>query len=186
LTLKLAIPLSNKFEGVRIIMIPRKLRIVGVGDSTTVGAPKFLSPRESPHLEWKPNVVEERAIKKLIRFADDLKARLHISHISTAEAVSLVRKAKNKRVNITVETCPHYLTLTGKDMKKLGAYLKMNPPLKTAHDLKALWKGLRDGTVDLVTSEHASGERSEKEVGWKDIWKAWGAYRRLKPCYQSF
>ena len=126
------------------------------------------------HLEWKPNTVEERAIKKVIRFAYDLKARLHISHISTAEAVGLVRKAKRKRVNVTVETCPHYLTLTGKDMKKLGPYLKMNPSLKTIHDLKALWSGLRDGTVDLVTSEHAPGERSEKDVGWKNIWKAWG------------
>ena len=102
-----------------------------------------------------------------------MKAHLHISHISTAQAVSLVRKAKRKRVNVTVETCPHYLTFTGKDMKKLGPYLKMNPSLKTVHDLEALWKGLQDGTVDLVTSEHAPGERSEKEVGWKDIWKAW-------------
>jgi dihydroorotase (multifunctional complex type) len=126
------------------------------------------------HLEWKTNAVEERAIKKSIRFADDLRTRIHISHISTAESVGLVRKAKKKRVNITVETCPHYLTLTGKDMKKLGPYLKMNPPLKTAHDLEVLWRGLRDGTVDLVTSEHAPGERSEKEVGWRDIWKAWG------------
>jgi len=126
------------------------------------------------HLEWKPNPVEERAIKKVIHFAHDVKARLHISHISTAEAVRLIRKAKNERVNVTVETCPHYLTLTGKDMKKLGPYLKMNPSLKTVRDLEALWSGLRDGTVDLVTSEHAPGERSEKEVGWKDIWKAWG------------
>jgi len=126
------------------------------------------------HLEWKTNAVEEHAIKKSLRFARDLKARLHISHMSTAQAVSLVRKAKRARVNVTVETCPHYLTFTGKDMKKLGPYLKMNPSLKTVHDLEALWKGLRDGTVDLVTSEHAPGERSEKEVGWKDIWKAWG------------
>jgi len=126
------------------------------------------------HLEWKPNAVEERAIKKVIHFADDLKARLHISHMSTAEAVGLVRKAKRERIKVTVETCPHYLTLTGKDMKKLGPYLKMNPSLKTPHDLEALWKGLRDGTVDMVTSEHAPGERSEKEVGWNDIWKAWG------------
>ncbi|HUO42881.1 MAG TPA: dihydroorotase family protein [Methylomirabilota bacterium] len=126
------------------------------------------------HLEWKPNIVEERAIKKVIRWAEDLKARLHISHISTAEAVGMVRRAKGKRVNVTVETCPHYLTLTGKDMRKLGPYLKMNPSLKTGRDLIALWSGLRDGTVDLVTSEHAPGERSEKEIGWRDIWKAWG------------
>jgi len=126
------------------------------------------------HLEWKPNAVEERAIRKIIGFAHDLKARLHISHMSTAQAVSLVRKAKRKRVNVTAETCPHYLTFTGKDMKNLGPYLKMNPSLKTVHDLEALWKGLQDGAVDLVTSEHAPGERSEKEIGWEDIWKAWG------------
>ncbi len=136
----------------------------------------MLEKRKDPmaHLEWKSNAVEERAIKKIIGFAHDLKARLHISHMSTAQAVSLVRKAKRKRINVTVETCPHYLTFTGKDMKKLGPYLKMNPSLKTVHDLQALWKGLEDGTVDLVTSEHAPGERSEKEIGWEDIWKAWG------------
>ena len=126
------------------------------------------------HLEWKPNDVEEQAVKKVIHMTQGLGARLHISHISTAETVGLIRKAKNKRINVTVETCPHYLTLTGKDMRRLGPYLKMNPPLKAARDLAALWNGLRDGTVDLVTSEHAPGERSEKEIGWRDIWKAWG------------
>jgi len=126
------------------------------------------------HLEWKPNIVEDRAIKKAIHMTQDLKARLHISHISTAEAVGTVRRAKIKHVNVTVETCPHYLSLTGKDMRKLGPYLKMNPSLKTSRDLMALWGGLRDGTIDLVTSEHAPGERSEKEIGWRDIWEAWG------------
>ena len=59
-------------------------------------------------------------------------------------------------------------------MKKQGPYLKVNPSLKSPRDLQALWKGLRDGTIDMVTSEHAPGERAEKEVGWADIWKAWG------------
>jgi len=126
------------------------------------------------HLEWKPNLVEARAIKKAIHMTQHLKARLHISHISTAEAVGTVRRAKTEHVNVTVETCPHYLSFTGKDMRKLGPYLKMNPSLKTARDLVSLWSGLRDGTIDLVTSEHAPGERSEKEIGWTDIWKAWG------------
>jgi dihydroorotase-like cyclic amidohydrolase len=59
-------------------------------------------------------------------------------------------------------------------MRKQGPYLKMNPSLKGPRDVHALWKGLRDGTIDMVTSEHAPGERAEKEVGWTDIWKAWG------------
>ncbi len=134
------------------------------------------SGRKDPmaHLEWKPNVAEERAVRKAVEFARGIGARLHISHMSTAEGVQIVGKAKRRRVKVTAETCPHYLTLTRKDMKKQGPYLKMNPSLKGPKDLQALWKGLRDGTVDVVTSEHAPGERAEKEVGWTDIWKGWG------------
>jgi len=126
------------------------------------------------HAEWKPNLAEEVAVKKLIQFARDIGARVHISHLSTHEGVEAIRKAKHEGVKITAETCPHYLTFTRKDMKKQGPYLKMNPSLKGPKDVAALWRGLRDGTVDIVTSEHAPGTRAEKEPGWKDIWKAWG------------
>jgi allantoinase len=126
------------------------------------------------HAEWKPNLAEELAVKKLIQFARGISARIHISHLSTREGVEAVRKAKRQGVRITAETCPHYLTFTRKDMKKQGPYLKMNPSLKGAKDVDALWRGLRDGAVDIVTSEHAPGTRAEKEPGWKDIWKAWG------------
>jgi len=126
------------------------------------------------HAEWKPNVAEERAVRKVVEFSRTLKARVHISHISTREGVEIVRKNKRRRVRVTAETCPHYLTFTRGDMKKQGPYLKMNPSLKGPRDVQALWKGLRDGTIDMVTSEHAPGERAEKEVGWADIWKAWG------------
>lgn len=126
------------------------------------------------HVEWKPNVAEERAVRKVVEFSRALKARVHISHISTREGVEIVRKNKRRRVKVTAETCPHYLTFTRGDMKKQGPYLKMNPSLKGPRDVQALWKGLRDGTIDMVTSEHAPGERAEKEVGWTDIWKAWG------------
>lgn len=126
------------------------------------------------HTEWKPNVAEERAVRKIVEFSRALKARLHISHMSTREGVEIVRQNKRLRVRVTAETCPHYLTFTRADMKKQGPYLKMNPSLKGPKDVQALWEGLRDGTVDMVTSEHAPGERVEKEVGWTDIWKAWG------------
>jgi dihydroorotase-like cyclic amidohydrolase len=94
--------------------------------------------------------------------------------MSTAEGTALVRNAKRKRVKVTAETCPHYLTFTRKDLRKQGPYLKMSPSLKGPRDVLALWRGLRDGTVDIVTSEHAPGTREEKEVGWNDIWQAWG------------
>jgi len=125
------------------------------------------------HLEWKPNIAEARAVQRAVAFAKGIYARLHISHLSTAEAVQIVKRAKKMRVKVTAETCPHYLTFTRKDMKRQGPYLKMNPSLKGPADVKALWTGLRTGAVDMVSSEHAPGQRSEKEIGWVDIWKAW-------------
>jgi dihydroorotase-like cyclic amidohydrolase len=86
----------------------------------------------------------------------------------------LITSAKREKVNVTAETCPHYLSLTRADVLKLGPYLKMNPPLKTEADVLALWRGLSNGTVDMITSEHAPGEADEKEVGWENIWDAWG------------
>jgi len=135
-----------------------------------------VSGRKDPmaHTEWKPNIAEARAVRKVVDYAQSLRARVHISHMSSAGGVTIVKAAKKARVKVTTETCPHYLTLTRKDMRKQGPYLKMNPSLKGSRDVQALWKGLRDGSVDIVTSEHAPGTREEKEVGWKDIWAAWG------------
>jgi len=126
------------------------------------------------HNESKPNAVEEKAIREAIELARTARSKLHISHMSTSEGVSLVAAAKREKVNVSAETCPHYLTLTRTDVLKLGPYLKMSPPLKTEADVLALWRGLANGTVDMISSEHAPGEADEKEVGWENIWDAWG------------
>jgi len=126
------------------------------------------------HNESKPNAVEEKAIREAIELARTARSQLHISHMSTREGVGLVAAAKRKEVAVSAETCPHYLTLTRADVLKLGPYLKMSPPLKTEGDVLALWRGLADGTVDMISSEHAPGEADEKEIGWENIWDAWG------------
>lgn len=136
----------------------------------------MLNGRKDPmaHAEWKPNIAEERAVRKVVDYAQSLQARVHISHLSSAEGASVIEAAKRAKVKVTTETCPNYLTFTRKDMKKQGPYLKMNPSLKGPRDMQTLWWALRNGTVDIVTSEHAPGTREEKEVGWTDIWRAWG------------
>jgi allantoinase len=126
------------------------------------------------HNESKPNAVEEKAIKDAINIALATRSKLHISHMSTSEGVRLIASAKREKANVTTETCPHYLSLTRADVLKLGPYLKMSPPLKTEADMLALWRGLANGTVDMITSEHAPGEADEKEIGWENIWDAWG------------
>jgi len=125
------------------------------------------------HNESRPNAVEEKAIKDAVGIARATRSKLHISHMSTSEGVHLIASAKRQKVNVTAETCPHYLSLTRADVLKLGPYLKMNPPLKTEADVLALWRGLANGTVDMITSEHAPGEADEKETGWENIWDAW-------------
>jgi allantoinase len=126
------------------------------------------------HNESKPNAVEEKAVREAIELARTARSKLHISHMSTSEGVSLVAAAKREKIRVSAETCPHYLTLTRADVLKLGPYLKMSPPLKTEADVLALWRGLANGTVDMISSEHAPGEADEKEVGWENIWDAWG------------
>ena len=125
------------------------------------------------HAESRPNIVEKKAITKAVDLAAKAKAHLHISHVSTKEGARILRDSKKKGANVTGETCPHYLTFTKEDLRKYGPYLKVNPPLKSRMDRLSLWRSLREGWLDIVTSEHAPGLLEEKEVGWKDIWSAW-------------
>ena len=126
------------------------------------------------HNESRPSIAEERAVSHAISLASPTGVHLHISHLTTRGGVKLVEDAKRDGVRVTTETCPHYLIFTKHDVQRHGPYLKVNPPLKSREDLNALWNGLKTGTIDIVTSEHAPGTRDEKEIGWKDIWQAWG------------
>lgn len=126
------------------------------------------------HNESRPNIAEERAVSHAISLASPTGVHLHISHLTTKEGVKLIQDAKRDGLHVTTETCPHYLIFTKDDVQRYGPYLKVNPPLKSSGDLNALWNGLKAGTIDIVTSEHAPGTRDEKEIGWRDIWQAWG------------
>lgn len=126
------------------------------------------------HNESRPSIAEERAVSHAISLASPTGVHLHISHLTTRGGVKLIEDAKRDGVHVTTETCPHYLIFTKHDVQRQGPYLKVNPPLKSKEDLNALWNGLKAGTIDIVTSEHAPGTRDEKEIGWKDIWQACG------------
>lgn len=88
----------------------------------------------------------------------------HVCHISTAESVDLIRKAKARGVNVTCETGPHYLTLCEDDLQEDGRF-KMNPPLRSASDRAALLEGLKDGTIDVIATDHAPHTAGEKSRG---------------------
>ena len=90
--------------------------------------------------------------------------RYHVCHISTARSVELIREAKASGVRVTCETGPHYLTLCEDDLQEEGRF-KMNPPLRTAADREALIEGLRDGTIDVIATDHAPHSAEEKSRG---------------------
>jgi len=124
------------------------------------------------HCESRPNIAEALAVHQAVGIAEMIGAKLHLLHISTREAVQIIRSAKARGVRVTAETCPHYLYFTKEDMQRLGAYGKYNPPARSHEDIIALWEGLRDGTIDAIVSDHAPHAREEKDAGREDIWRA--------------
>ena len=107
--------------------------------------------------EWKQ-------IERDIELAKKTGCAYHVCHISTKESVDLIRQAKKDGVNITCETCPHYLVLSDKDLKEHGRF-KMNPPLRDESDKKALIQGVLDGTIDMIATDHAPHSAEEKSKG---------------------
>lgn len=104
---------------------------------------------------------EWREIERDINLAEETGVRLHICHISTAEGVDLVRDAKKRGVKVTCETAPHYLWFTDEDLENTGRW-KMNPPLRSEYDRRALLKGVKDGTIDVIATDHAPHTEAEK------------------------
>jgi len=108
---------------------------------------------------------EETAMaERDVRLAKELDARVHIAHISTAETVDIIRKAKAAGVKVTAETCPHYFSLTSEEVEKQGANACMNPPLRTKKDVEAIIEGLCDGTIDAIATDHAPHSAQEKSL----------------------
>jgi len=108
------------------------------------------------------NLSEDLAIARDIMVAEETGCRLHICHVSTKGGVDVIRRAKARGVKVTAETCPHYFMLTEEDVIFYGANAKMNPPLRTAEDVKAIIEALQDGTLDCISTDHAPHSAEEK------------------------
>ena len=107
--------------------------------------------------EWKQ-------IERDLRLAKETGCAYHVCHISTKESVDIIRKAKAEGVNVTCETGPHYLVMDDSDLQEEGRF-KMNPPLRGKEDREALIKGIQDGTIDMIATDHAPHSAEEKSKG---------------------
>ncbi len=121
----------------------------------------FVSTRVG--LNGIPNIAEDIITMRDIMIAEYVHGRVHFAHVSTKGAVDLIRQAKDKGICVTAEVTPHHLTLTDEIIATYNPNYKMNPPLRTAEDVEALYKGLKDGTIDVIATDHAPHTIEDKE-----------------------
>jgi dihydroorotase len=110
-----------------------------------------------------PAAAEEVMVARNILLAQLTGARLHLPHVSTAGSVRMVREAKARGIRVTAEACPHHFTLTEEAVRGFKTEAKMNPPLRTWPDVQALKEGLKDGTIDVIATDHAPHAAQDKE-----------------------
>jgi allantoinase len=123
-------------------------------------------------LASRPIEAELEAIARVLAMAEETGAALHIVHVSSGKGVALAADARVRGVDVSIETCPHYLTFTSDDLDRLGVIAKCAPPFRDAIERDALWAALADGTIDIVASDHSPAPASMKLSG--QFRRAWG------------
>ena len=113
-----------------------------------------------------PAVAEESIIARDVLLAHHVGSRLHVCHVSTAGSVDIIRWAKARGIDVTAEVTPHHLLLTEELVRSYDPVYKVNPPLRSADDVAALWEGLADGTIDIVATDHAPHALEDKDCEW--------------------
>jgi allantoinase len=125
------------------------------------------------YLASRPVVAEVEAIERAILFAAETGCALHVVHVSSGRGVARVAEARARGVDVTCETCPHYLVLDAEDAERLGAAAKCAPPLRPGAVVEELWAAVLGGDVDLVATDHSPSPSQLKETG-ADHFSAWG------------
>ena len=111
-----------------------------------------------------PNAAEEVMVARNIFLAELTQSRLHLPHVSTIGSIRLLQEAKERGVNVTAEACPHHFTLTDEAVRSFDTNTKMNPPLRTDVDVQAVKEALKDGSIDIIATDHAPHAAHEKQL----------------------
>jgi dihydroorotase len=115
-----------------------------------------------------PSVAEESIIARDVLLAEYVGARLHVCHVSTAGSVDVIRWAKRRGIAVTAEVTPHHLLLTDDAARSYNTVFKVNPPLRTQTDVDELRRGVADGTIDIIATDHAPHSLASKDATWQD------------------
>jgi len=143
------------------------------------GAPR--DPRRyATWLDSRPPASERAAIDLLLGLALEFRARLHIVHLASADALPALRAARAAGVAVTVETCPHYLTFAAVEIADGATAFKCAPPIRSRNDRAGLWRGLADGEIDLIATDHSPAPPALKRLEDGDFIHAWGGIASLQ------
>ncbi|MCE4026935.1 MULTISPECIES: allantoinase AllB [unclassified Microbacterium] len=155
--------------------------IVHAEDSRAIDrAPKPDGDDYAKFLASRPRGAENLAIAEVIERARWTGARAHILHLSSSDALPMLRSAKHDGIRLTVETCPHYLTLTAEEIPLGATAFKCCPPIREAGNRELLWQGLEDGTIDFIVSDHSPSTLDLKDLENGDFAVAWGGVASLQ------
>lgn len=131
-------------------------------------------------LALRPRAAENEAIDLLLRLGGEFSARVHIVHLSAIDAIPKIQKAKTADQSVSVETCPHYLTFASEEIPDCATQYKCAPPLRERENRERLWTGLRDGTIDMIATDHSPCPPEMKHLGTGDFLDAWGGIASLQ------
>ncbi|MEV6194528.1 allantoinase AllB [Streptomyces sp. NPDC051920] len=140
-------------------------------------APQKSGRKYADFLASRPRDAEDTAIENLVAQAKRLDARVHVLHLSSSDALPLIAAARADGVRLTVETCPHYLTLTAEEVPDGASEFKCCPPIREAANQDLLWQALADGTIDCVVTDHSP---STADLKTDDFATAWGGISGLQ------
>ena len=157
------------------------LAIVHAEDAHTIDtAPAPTGPEYAGFLASRPRAAENTAVGDVIALAERTGARLHVLHLSSSDALSALRDARARGVPVTAETCPHYLTFTAEEIGAGATQFKCCPPIREAANRELLWRGLADGLIDCVVSDHSPCTPDLKRFDTGDFGAAWGGVASLQ------
>nr|MBA3618475.1 allantoinase AllB [Acidothermales bacterium] len=157
------------------------LLLVHAEDADTVAqAPAAQGAGYADFLRSRPHTAEDVAIARVVDLARVTGARVHVLHLSSANALPCLRAARRDGVRVTVETCPHYLFFAAEDISPGATAYKCCPPIREAGNRELLWEGLADGTIDCVVSDHSPCTPDLKRSDTGDFAAAWGGIASLQ------
>ncbi len=146
-----------------------------VGDGVRVNARSY-----AHYLSSRPRSWEHAAIELIVRLAREYGCKVHIVHVSSADAIPMIRDAKVSGLNITAETCPHYLYFSSENIPDADTRFKCAPPIREEENRNRLWGALREGVLDCIVSDHSPSTPALKCLDSGDFQKAWGGIASLQ------